>query len=273
VAFDETQIQRYARHIILPEVGARGQEKLLHAKVLVVGAGGLGSPSLMYLAAAGIGTIGIIDDDVVDLSNLQRQVIHATERIGAAKVESAAATLAKINPDVHVIRHNARLTAENALALFGEYDLIADGSDNFSTRFLVNDASFFARKPLVTAAVLRFDGQIATFRAYEEGNHPCYRCIFREAPPAGSVPNCAEGGVFGAIVGVMGTLQATEILKELLGIGESLDGHMLIYDGLGSTFRKIAVTRDPGCPLCGEAPSILGVTQSEDPACATRATS
>jgi len=270
MAFNETQVQRYARHIVLPEVGARGQEKLFRAKVLMVGAGGLGSPSLMYLAAAGVGTLGVNDDDSVDLSNLQRQIVHPTSRIGTPKVASAAATLAEINPDVRVVQHNTRLTSENALALFKEYDLIADGSDNFPTRFLVNDACYFARKPLVTAAVLRFDGQLAAFRAYEEGNHPCYRCIFREPPPPGSVPNCAEGGVFGAIAGVMGTLQATEVVKELLGIGESLDAHMLIYDGLSSTFRKIAVRRDPGCPLCGDAPTILEVVQGEEAACATK---
>ncbi|MEW5704093.1 MAG: molybdopterin-synthase adenylyltransferase MoeB [Pseudomonadota bacterium] len=256
MAFTEQQIQRYARHIILPEVGAKGQEKLFRSKVLVVGAGGLGSPNLLYLAAAGVGTIGVIDDDDVDLSNLQRQIVHPTGRIGEPKVESAAKTLAEINPEVRVVRHRMRLNVENALGLFADYDLIADGSDNFPTRFLVNDASYFAKKPLVTAAVLRFDGQLATFRAYTAGNHPCYRCIFREPPPAGTVPNCAEGGVFGAIAGVMGTLQATEVVKELLGIGQSLDGFMLIYDGLGSTFRKIAVKRDKGCPLCGEAPTL-----------------
>lgn len=269
MAFNEEQIRRYARHIILPEVGAKGQEKLASAKVLVIGAGGLGSPSLLYLSAAGVGTIGIIDDDVVDLSNLQRQIVHPTSRIGVAKVESAALTLFEINPNVRVIPHGERLDAENALSLFKEYDLIADGSDNFPTRFLVNDACYFAQKPLVTAAVLRFDGQISTFRAYEEGNHPCYRCIFREPPPPGSVPNCAEGGVFGAVAGVMGTIQATEIVKELLGIGESLDGHMLIYDGLESSFRKIAITRDGGCPLCGENPTIRTLEPVGAEACAS----
>ncbi|MCE2509438.1 MAG: molybdopterin-synthase adenylyltransferase MoeB [Alphaproteobacteria bacterium] len=268
MAFNEEQIRRYARHIILPEVGAKGQEKLANARVLVVGAGGLGSPSLLYLTAAGVGTIGVIDDDVVDLSNLQRQVVHPTSRIGVPKVESAALTLAEVNPNVRVIRHHARLDAENALMLFKDYDLIADGSDNFPTRFLVNDACYFAQKPLVTAAILRFDGQLATFRAYEEGNHPCYRCIFREPPPPGSVPNCAEGGVFGAVAGVMGTIQATEVVKELLGIGQSLDGHMLIYDGLEGSFRKIAITRDRACPLCGENPTIHGIEASSEAACA-----
>jgi molybdopterin/thiamine biosynthesis adenylyltransferase len=269
MAFNEEQVQRYARHIVLREVGAKGQEKLANAKVLVVGAGGLGSPSLLYLAAAGVGTIGIVDDDVVDLSNLQRQIVHPTSRIGDPKVESAAKTLAEVNPNVRVVRHGERLGASNVRILFKDYDLIADGSDNFPTRFLVNDACYFLRKPLVTAAVLRFDGQLATFRAYEEGNHPCYRCIFREPPPPGSVPNCAEGGVFGSIAGVMGTIQATEVIKELLGIGESLDGHMLIYDGLEGSFRKIAIKRDKDCPLCGDKPTIHAIEGVSVDACAS----
>lgn len=269
MAFNEEQVQRYARHIVLREVGAKGQERLSNAKVLVVGAGGLGSPSLLYLAAAGVGTIGIVDDDVVDLSNLQRQIVHPTSRIGVAKVESAAETLAEVNPNVRVVCHGERLGAGNVRTLFKDYDLIADGSDNFPTRFLVNDACYFLRKPLVTAAVLRFDGQLATFRAYEEGNHPCYRCIFREPPPPGTVPNCAEGGVFGAVAGVMGTIQATEVVKELLGIGESLDGHMLIYDGLESSFRKIAIARDKGCPLCGDKPTIHEIEGLSVDACAS----
>jgi len=269
MAFNEEQVQRYARHIVLREVGAKGQEKLSNAKVLVVGAGGLGSPSLLYLAAAGVGMIGVVDDDVVDLSNLQRQVVHLTSRIGIPKVESAAATLADINPDVHVVCHNERLGADNVRTLFKDYDLIADGSDNFPTRFLVNDACYFLRKPLVTAAVLRFDGQLATFRAYEEGNHPCYRCIFREPPPPGTVPSCAEGGVFGSIAGVMGTIQATEVIKELLDIGDSLDGHMLIYDGLEGSFRKIAIARDSDCPLCGDRPTINIIEEAGIDACAS----
>ncbi|MEL0105439.1 MAG: molybdopterin-synthase adenylyltransferase MoeB [Rhodospirillaceae bacterium] len=254
--FSETQIQRYARHILLPEVGGTGQEKLLNAKVLVIGAGGLGSPLAMYLAAAGVGTLGIIDDDAVDLSNLQRQILHDTKSVNTPKVESAKHTLARINPDVRVNAHQERLTATNALSLFAEYDIIADGSDNFPTRFLVNDASYFAKRTLVSAAILRFDGQIATYKAHNKGDHPCYRCLFREAPPPGQIPTCSEAGVLGALCGVMGSLQATEVLKEILGIGESLSGSLLICDALGTTFRKVKLKRDPACPLCGESPTI-----------------
>ena len=254
--FSEEQIQRYARHIILPEVGGEGQAKLLQSRVLVIGAGGLGSPLLLYLAAAGTGTLGIIDDDVVDLSNLQRQVIHGTGRIGAAKVESARETLSEINPEVTLIPHQTRLIAENALELIADYDLVADGSDNFATRFLVNDACYLAKTPLVSAALLRFEGQISTFKAYLGGEEPCYRCIFPEAPPPGLIPTCAEGGVLGAVAGAMGSIQAVEVIKELLGIGESLSGSLLIYDALNTTFRKIKVRPDPQCPLCGENPTI-----------------
>jgi adenylyltransferase/sulfurtransferase len=254
--FSETQIQRYARHILLPEVGGTGQEKLLNAKVLVIGAGGLGSPLAMDLAAAGVGTLGIIDDDAVDLSNLQRQILHDTKSVNTPKVESAKHTLARINPDVRVNAHQERLTATNALSLFAEYDIIADGSDNFPTRFLVNDASYFAKRTLVSAAILRFDGQIATYKAHNKGDHPCYRCLFREAPPPGQIPTCSEAGVLGALCGVMGSLQATEVLKEILGIGESLSGSLLICDALGTTFRKVKLKRDPACPLCGESPTI-----------------
>ena len=252
----EDQIKRYARHILLREVGGEGQAKLLDSKVLVIGAGGLGSPVLLYLAAAGVGTIGVIDDDTVDLSNLQRQVVHATESIGKAKVESARKTIAAINPEVTFNAYNERLAAANALDLFSEYDLIADGSDNFATRFLVNDVCYFARRPLVSAAILRFDGQVYTFKAYQDGNNPCYRCLFREPPPAGQIPTCAEAGVLGAFCGMVGSLQASEVIKELLGIGESLAGHLLIIDALACTFRKITIKRDADCPLCGETPEI-----------------
>lgn len=259
--FTEDQIHRYARHILLPQVGGEGQGRLLESKVLVVGAGGLGSPMLLYLAAAGVGTIGVVDDDVVDLSNLQRQVVHHTASVDMPKVESAAKTLAEINPDVTVIPHLFRLDASNIEAVLAEYDLVADGTDNFNTRFLVNDACYFAKKPLVSAAVLRFDGQIYTFRPFEDGTEkPCYRCLFREPPPPGQVPSCAEAGVLGALCGTMGSLQATEVIKELLGIGTSLAGNLLIYDGLGGDFRRIAVHRDPGCPLCGETPSITDLS-------------
>ena len=261
--FSENQIQRYARHILLDEVGGEGQARLLDAKVLVIGAGGLGSPVLLYLAAAGVGTLGVVDDDVVDLSNLQRQVIHSTASIGRPKVESAGDTLGAINPDVRLIAHNERIDARNALALISGYDLVADGSDNFPTRFLLNDACYFARKPLVSGAILRFDGQVATFKAYESGDNPCYRCIFREAPPPGQIPSCAEAGVLGALCGMIGSLQATEILKELLGIGDSVSGSLIIYDALGATFRKIKVKRDPECPLCGENPAITDLSAHE----------
>jgi molybdopterin/thiamine biosynthesis adenylyltransferase len=266
--FSEDQVNRYARHILLKEVGGIGQAKLLNSKVLVVGAGGLGSPVLLYLAAAGVGTIGVVDGDTVDLSNLQRQIVHQTASVGQAKVESAKATLAAINPDVTLVPHFERITADNALGLMAQYDLVADGSDNFETRFLINDAAYFAKKPLVTAAILRFDGQLATFKAHDvdgDGHHgPCYRCIFREAPPPGQIPSCAEAGVLGALCGTMGSLQATEILKELLGIGDSLSGHLMVYEGLAANFRKIKVKADPGCPLCGDHPTITDLTCHED---------
>ena len=234
MSFDESQIERYARHIILPEVGGQGQARLLDSKVLVVGAGGLGSPLLLYLAAAGVGTLGIIDDDRVSLSNLQRQVIHNSDALGTPKVESAERAIKAINPDVTVITLEERLTAENVMDLVSNYDLVADGSDNFATRFLINDACYLARKTLVSAAILRFDGQLSTFKAHEGEGHPCYRCIFREPPPPGLIPSCAEGGILGAVAGSMGSLQSTEVLKELLGIGESLSGTLIIYDALSA---------------------------------------
>lgn len=268
IDFSEEQIQRYARHILLPQVGGIGQERLLNAKVLVVGAGGLGSPVLMYLAAAGVGTLGIIDDDVVDLSNLQRQIVHTTDRIGIPKVDSAAEALRAINPDINLILHQERITPQNALTLMGPYDLVTDGSDNFATRFLVNDAAYFAKKPLVSGAILRFDGQVSTFKNFAGGDEegPCYRCIFREPPPPGQIPSCSEAGVLGALCGTVGSLQATEILKELLGIGDSLSGSLLIYDALATSFRTIKVKRDPGCPLCGENPEIVDLSIHENPA-------
>ena len=258
--FSEAQIKRYARHILLREVGGEGQARLLRSRVLIVGAGGLGSPLLLYLAAAGVGTIGVIDDDTVDLSNLQRQIAHSTDRIGRPKVESAREAVSAINPDVQFIPYRKRLTAANAPELFSQFALIADGSDNFPTRFLVNDACYFAQRPLVSGAILRFDGQIATFKAHQhdaDGNHgPCYRCLFREPPPPGQIPSCAEAGVLGALCGTVGSLQATEILKELLGIGESLSGWLIVYDALSSNFRKIRVRADTDCPLCSATPTI-----------------
>lgn len=256
--FTEDQIHRYARHILLQEVGGIGQEKLLKAKVLVIGAGGLGSPLILYLAAAGVGAIGVVDDDKVDLSNLQRQIAHSTERIGWKKTASAKQAVAAINPDVTVVEHHVRLTVDNAAALIAGYDIVADGSDNFPTRFLVNDACFFAKKTLVSAAVLRFDGQLATFRPHAGG--PCYRCLYPEAPPPGQIPSCNEAGVLGAVAGVMGTLQATEVLKEILGIGESMAGRLLIYDALSAAMRQVKVNPDPACPLCSGAATIKDLT-------------
>jgi adenylyltransferase/sulfurtransferase len=251
--FSEDQIHRYARHILLREVGGVGQEKLLKSKALLVGAGGLGSPLLLYLAAAGVGTIGVIDDDKVDLSNLQRQIAHTTDRIGMPKVQSAGRAATAINPDVKVVEYKTRLDAGNISAILQEFDLVADGSDNFPTRFLVNDACFFAKKTLVSAAVLRFDGQLATFKPHAGG--PCYRCLYPEAPPPGEVPSCDQAGILGAVAGVMGTLQATEVLKEILGIGDSMAGRLMIYDALSATSRVVKVKPDPECALCGPNPT------------------
>ncbi len=253
--FTEDQIHRYSRHILLPELGGVGQARLLASRVLVVGAGGLGSPLILYLAAAGVGTIGIVDDDVVDLSNLQRQVLHDTPHIGMAKVDSAAARVAALNPDVRVNAFGTRLNAGNARAIIRDYDLVADGSDNFATRFLVNDACRLEGRPLVSAAILRFEGQLSTWRA----DGPCYRCLFPEPPPPGEGPSCAEAGVLGAVAGTMGTLQATEVVKELLGLGETMAGRLLIYDALATSFRTVRVRRDPACPLCGDHPTITDV--------------
>jgi len=254
--FTDSQFERYARHLILDEVGEEGQAKLLQAKVLVVGAGGLGAPMLLYLAAAGVGTIGVIDDDTVDLSNLQRQVIHMTDQVGRPKVESAVALLARLNPEVKVIPYQQRITADNAADVIGAFDLVADGSDNFTTRFLLNDACYLAGKTLVSAALLRFDAQISVFKAHLGPPHPCYRCLFPERPPDDLIPRCEQAGILGAIAGMVGSLQATEVLKEIMGIGESLSGHLLVYDGLDTMFRKIKTRRDPACALCGPQASI-----------------
>jgi molybdopterin-synthase adenylyltransferase len=249
----DAQFERYARHLILDEVGEEGQTKLMGSRVLVVGAGGLGSPLLLYLAAAGIGTLGIVDDDTVDLSNLQRQIVHPTARIGAAKVDSARETLAAINPEVKVETHRLRLEPDNAARLVRRYDLVADGSDNFATRYLLNDVCYAERRTLVAAALSPFDGQLSTFKAYLGPPHPCYRCLFREPPPPDLVPRCETAGILGAIAGVIGTLQATEVLKELLGLGESLSGQLLSYDALRTGFHKVKLPRDPDCPTCGGA--------------------
>lgn len=261
------EIARYKRHLVLHDVGGQGQQKLKAARVLVIGAGGLGSPVLLYLAAAGVGTIGVIDDDEVSLDNLQRQVIHTTASVGTPKVASAAASIAAINPHVAVEQHAERLTVHNALTLFARYDLIADGSDNFRTRYLVNDACYFAKKPLVTAALGPFDGYLSTYRAFETGPdgtpRPSYRCVFPEAPPPGTVPNCSEVGILGAVAGVMGTLMATEILKEIIGIGETMAGRMLIYDARATSFMTVKVAWDPDNPLNGRAPTIRDLSVHE----------
>ncbi|MBV8911406.1 MAG: molybdopterin-synthase adenylyltransferase MoeB [Acetobacteraceae bacterium] len=256
--FTEDEIARYSRHILLAEVGGVGQAKLRQGRVLVVGAGGLGSPALLYLAAAGVGTIGVIDDDWVELSNLQRQIAHTTERLGQSKARSAAQAASAINPTVQIETHEARLTAANAMELVSRYDLVCDGSDNFPTRFLVADACVLARRTLVSAAVLRFDGQLSVFKPHVDG--PCYRCLHPAPPPPGLVPSCSEAGILGAVTGVMGTLQATEALKEILGIGETLSGRLLIWDALSARMRTIKLPRDPACPLCGERPVITDLS-------------
>lgn len=256
----EEQFHRYARHLILDEVGDEGQERLLQSKVLVVGAGGLGAPLLLYLAAAGVGTLGVVDDDEVDLTNLQRQVIHMTDRVGDQKVASAADTVAALNPGIDVIPHDTRLTAANAVDIISGYDLVADGTDNFDARYLLNDTCYLLNKPLVSAALLRFEGQLYTFRRNDSAPTACYRCLFAEPPPADLVPRCDEAGILGALAGVMGSLQATEVLKELLGLGDSLAGRMVIYDALGPAFHTIKIPHDPGCALCGDTPTITDLS-------------
>lgn len=271
-----SEIERYKRHLVLKDVGGQGQQRLKAARVLCIGAGGLGSPLVMYLAAAGVGTIGIIDDDHVSLSNLQRQIVHDTAHVGAAKVESAREMLARLNPHVTVETHEMRLDAKNALEIVGRYDIVADGSDNFATRYLVSDACYLARRPLVFAAVGPFDGYLSTFKPHEKKADgtpwPTYRCLFPEPPPAGTVANCAEVGVLGAVVGVVGTLQATEVLKELLGIGDSLAGRLLIYDALSARFEQVRFNWDRDNPLSGDRPTIRDLSvheKSDDPnACA-----
>ncbi len=247
------EIRRYGRHLIMPEVGLAGQKKLKASSVLMVGAGGLGSPLGLYLAAAGIGKIGIVDFDVVDESNLQRQVIHATQDVGRPKLDSARDRILGINPNVEVRTYNLRLTSENALEILREYDVIVDGTDDFPTRYLVNDACVLLKKPNVYGSIYRFEGQVSVFHAE---NGPCYRCLYKEPPPPGLVPSCAEGGVLGILPGVVGTLQATETIKLLLGIGDPLIGRLLLFDALGMTFREVKLRKDPTCPVCGEHPTI-----------------
>ncbi len=247
------QIQRYSRHFLLDQVGEKGQRKLLRSKVLLIGAGGLGSPTALYLAAAGVGTIGLMDADVVDVSNLQRQVLHTTADIGKPKVESGARALTALNPDVNVVALPERISVANAMDVVSEYDVIVDGSDNFGTRYLVNDACYLAGKPHVHGSIFQFEGMASVF-APNQG--PCYRCLYPAPPPAGLVPSCAEAGVLGVLPGIVGVIQATETIKLLLGIGDPLIGRLLTYDALGMRFREVKLRRDPGCPLCGVTPTI-----------------
>jgi adenylyltransferase/sulfurtransferase len=261
VELSNDEIARYSRHLIMPEVALDGQKKLKAAKVLTVGTGGLGSPLALYLAAAGIGTIGIVDFDVVDESNLQRQIIHGTSDVGRPKVESARDKIKDINPNVEVRVHEEALTSENALEIFADYDVIVDGTDNFPTRYLVNDACVLLGKPNVYGSIFRFEGQASVFWA-EEG--PCYRCLYPEPPPPGLVPSCAEGGVLGILPGAIGVVQATEAVKLILGIGEPLIGRLMLYDALGMSFREMKLRKDPGCPICGENPTVTELIDYEE---------
>ena len=254
------ETRRYGRHLILPEVGPEGQRRLKAARVLLVGAGGLGSPLALYLAAAGVGRIGIVDFDVVDESNLQRQLLHGTRDVGRPKTESAAARLAEVNPHVEVVAHRTRLDATNAGELLAEYELVADGSDNFGTRYLINDACVFADKPNVWGAVFQFEGQVSVFH---HAGGPCYRCLYPEPPPPGAVPSCAEAGVLGVLPGIIGLLQANEVIKVLLGVGEVLSGRMLLFDALSGSFREVRLKRRPDCPVCGATPSIRTLQEAE----------
>jgi molybdopterin-synthase adenylyltransferase len=275
VTLTADEVQRYKRHLVLRDVGAQGQQKLKAARVLVIGAGGLGSPVLLYLAAAGVGTLGVIDDDRVSIDNLQRQVLHSTPMAGQLKVESAAETISRINPHVKVETFAKRLTPDNALEIISKFDIVADGSDNFATRYLVADACYFAKKPLVYAALGSLDGYVSVFKPHEKKAngtpYPTLRCLFPEAPPAGLVANCSEVGVLGPVAGVIGTLQATEAVKEILGLGDTLAGRLMIYDALASRFDTIEVSWDPANPLSGTAPTLLDLSShkaADGPACA-----
>jgi molybdopterin/thiamine biosynthesis adenylyltransferase len=256
----DEELDRYARHLVLREVGGPGQAKIRKARVLIVGAGGLGSPMALYLAAAGIGTLGLVDDDAVSLSNLQRQILFRTADIGRPKVEAGAQALKALNSGVQIDAHQTRLNATNVMTLIKGYDVIADASDNFATRFLLNDACFFAKKTLVSAAVTEFEGQLATYKGHEPAC-PCYRCLFPEPPPPGTVPNCSETGVLGAAAGVMGALQGLEVLKEVACIGTGLSGKILTYKALTAEFRTARLPKDPACPLCSTQPSIRGLAE------------
>ena len=261
IEFTDEQIERYSRHIILPEVGGSGQQKMLEARVLLLGAGGLGSPAAYYLAAAGIGNLGIVDFDRVDLSNLQRQIIHSTERIGMLKTESAKKTIQALNPDVNVTLYNEKMDSSNIMRLIEDYDYVVDGSDNFPTRYLVNDACVMKNKTLIHGSIYRFEGQVTVFKP---GDGPCYRCLYPEPPPPGMVPNCQEGGVLGVLAGVIGNLQVVEVLKLILGIGKPLVGKLLIYDALNTEFRNLRLRKDANCPVCGEKPTIKELVDYEE---------
>ena len=268
MALTNEQLERYSRHIILKEIGAKGQKKLLDARVLIIGAGGLGAPAAMYLAAAGVGTLGIADADVVDLSNLQRQIIHTTPDIGKAKVDSARETMLAINPDITVVTWPNRVDSSNILDLIKNYDFVLDGTDNFPSKFLINDACVMAKKPFSHAGIVRFQGQLMTVLP---GESPCYRCIFRELPPRDAVPSCKEAGVIGAMGGVIGSLQAMEAVKYICGVGELLAGYLLTYDALRMNFRKIKLpARGKGCAVCSDEPEIRELVDYEQPACEWR---
>ena len=253
------QVKRYSRHIIMPQVGSAGQRKLLEAKVLIVGAGGLGSPSAVYLSLAGVGTIGIADFDVVDVSNLQRQILHHSDDVGRPKVVSAKEAIAAYNPDTNVVLHEEWLTSENAMSIVSQYDIVVNGADNFPSRYLINDAAYLCGKPLVDGSILIFDGQTTVFMP----GKGCYRCLFPSPPPPGLVPNCAEAGVLGALTGLVGSIQATETLKLILGIGESLTSRLLLIDGLSMDFREVRVPQNPRCPLCGVDPTVTELIDYE----------
>lgn len=262
----EEQLYRYSRNILLPEVGGVGQEKLLRSKVFCLGLGGLGSPIALYLAAAGVGTVGIADSDHVDISNLQRQVLHFTDDIGRLKSHSAKDKLESLNPDIHVQSYDELITKHNIRDIIRGYDIVIDGSDNFPTRYLVNDACFFERKTLVSGAIMGFEGQVSVFKPHEKG--PCYRCLYPEIPPAGLLPSCQEAGILGAVAGIIGTIQSLEALKEMLQIGKPLVGRLLIFNALQTHVNEVKVNKDPACPLCGTAPSITEVEQYDQPDCA-----
>ncbi len=249
----EDQLERYSRQMFLPNIGGEGQKKILNAKVLIIGAGGLGSPCALYLASAGVGGIGLVDSDVVELSNLQRQIVHSTEAVGKSKVESAKKTINGINPDVEVVLYNFRVTSQNILNVIKNYDIVVDGSDNFPTKYLVNDACVLANKPLSHGGMSKFDGQLTTILPRQSA---CYRCFFPEPPPPGLVPDSQEAGILGAVAGVIGTLQANEVLKFILGVGNLLAGKLLVFNSLDANFRQVKVPKDPNCPLCGDNPSI-----------------